>query len=165
MNLAYKLLLALVILIALAALSLLVAGRMGLLAGAVPTDLGVHEGRLKPPSLTPNSVSSQARLYPDHPRAQSAWIAPFEYSGDGAQALARLRKVVEQYPGTRIVSSNADYLRAEASTPWLRFTDDLEFWLDRDHHVIQVRSASRIGKGDLGANRKRVEALRAAFGR
>ena len=42
----------------------------------------------------------------------------------------------------------------------MRFTDDLEFLLDRERGVIDVRSASRVGYSDLGANRKRVEALR-----
>jgi uncharacterized protein (DUF1499 family) len=36
----------------------------------------------------------------------------------------------------------------------------VEFWLDPAAGVVQVRSASRLGYGDWGANRKRVEALR-----
>jgi len=31
--------------------------------------------------------------------------------------------------------------------------------------VIHVRSASRVGRKDFGVNRKRVEAIRAAYGR
>ena len=41
--------------------------------------------------------------------------------------------------------------------------DDLELRVDGKNHVMQVRSASRVGKGDLGVNRKRVEKLRAIF--
>ena len=33
-----------------------VAGRMGALSGRQPDNLGLREGRLKPPSKTPNSV-------------------------------------------------------------------------------------------------------------
>ncbi len=36
----------------------LLAGQAGWLAGTMPSDLGVRDGRLKPPSLTRNSVSS-----------------------------------------------------------------------------------------------------------
>jgi hypothetical protein len=36
------------------------AGRLGLLQGSPPSDLGVREGRLKPPATSPNSISSQA---------------------------------------------------------------------------------------------------------
>jgi len=41
--------------------------------------------------------------------------------------------------------------------------DDVEFWFDPAANVIQVRSASRVGRGDLGVNRKRIEAVRAAL--
>ena len=43
-------------------------GQLGFLRGRAPTDLGVRDGLLKQPALTPNSVSSQAHLYPDHPQ-------------------------------------------------------------------------------------------------
>ncbi len=36
--------------------------QLGALRGKRPADLGVNNGRLKAPSLTPNSVSSQASL-------------------------------------------------------------------------------------------------------
>jgi len=43
------------------------------------------------------------------------------------------------------------------------FVDDLELQLRPQDALIAVRSASRLGYGDLGANRRRVEALRAAL--
>jgi len=39
----------------------------------------------------------------------------------------------------------------------------VEFWFDPAANVIQVRSASRVGRGDMGVNRKRIEAIRAAL--
>ncbi|MGS0756585.1 DUF1499 domain-containing protein [Roseateles sp. GG27B] len=36
-------------------------------------------------------------------------------------------------------------------------------WFDPSAQVIQVRSASRLGKGDMGANRQRIEAVRTAL--
>ena len=48
-----------------------VAGQLGLLKGKAPTDLGVRDGRLKAPSTTNNSVSSQAQLWPGHPQRES----------------------------------------------------------------------------------------------
>jgi uncharacterized protein (DUF1499 family) len=44
------------------------------------------------------------------------------------------------------------------------YIDDVEFALDTNASVIHVRSASRLGESDLGLNRKRVEAIRTAFG-
>ncbi|HEY9596037.1 MAG TPA: DUF1499 domain-containing protein, partial [Cyanophyceae cyanobacterium] len=43
------------------------------------------------------------------------------------------------------------------------FVDDVEFFLDDNANVIQVRSASRLGESDLGVNRKRIETIRAEF--
>jgi len=46
----------------------------------------------------------------------------------------------------------------------LGFVDDVEFRIDEAAGVIHVRSASRTGYWDLGVNRRRVEAIREAFG-
>lgn len=145
------------------AAGLVVSGQVGLLAGKVPTNLGVTGGRLSPPAKTPNSVSSQATLYPDHPQKDYANIAPFSYSGDGGVAMARLASLLEKSERTVIVTRRPDYIYAQCSTAWLKFTDDVEFWLDRQNNVIQMRSASRLGRSDFGVNRARLEALRARF--
>jgi uncharacterized protein (DUF1499 family) len=60
-----------------------------------------------------------------------------------------------------VVSANRDYLRVQFTTRWLGFVDDAEFWADPGAGVVQVRSASRLGRRDFGANRARIEALRA----
>lgn len=145
-------------------LLLFAAGQLGLLAGKPAQEaLGVRDGRLAAPALTPNSVTSQADLYPDHPQKDHARIAPLRYSGSGQAAMARLAATVRAMERTRIVVEQSDYIHAEIQTRWLRFTDDMEFWLDPSAGVIQVRSASRLGKGDLGANREHIEAIRARF--
>jgi len=140
---------------------LLVAGQLGLLKGTQPQDLGIKIGRLKPPAATPNSVSSQAHLYPEHPQAQYADIAPLDYQGDAQATMAKLVRVVQALPDTVIVSQTEDYLYAQSTTRLLRFTDDVEFWLDPALQKIQVRSASRIGRKDFGVNRERIETIRA----
>ena len=142
------------------AVILLLAGRVGWLAGTPPADLGVAEGRLKAPSNTPNSVSSQADLWPNHPQREAARIAPLTMRGDAAATMARLQAAVVALPGARIVTVRADYLQAEFTTALLGFVDDAEFWLDPAAGVVQVRSASRIGHGDMGVNRARIETLR-----
>ena len=146
-------------------LLVIAAGQAGLLSGAVPTTLGVHDGRLAPPAPTPNSVSSQADLYPDHLQRKFAQIVPLRFTGDGEAAMAKLAEAIGQMPRARIVTVGSDYIHVEFQTPVLRFTDDLELWLDRAHGVVQVRSASRLGKSDLGVNRARVETLRALYSR
>jgi uncharacterized protein (DUF1499 family) len=142
---------------------MLLAGRFGMLAGRTPNDLGVIDGRLKPPSKTRNSVSSQAALYPDHPQKDYALVKPFAVQDDGAAALKRLSQLLQSVPGVKVVTADDTYVYAQCQTQWLRFTDDLELWWDADAKVIQVRSASRLGREDFGVNRQRVEWLRQAF--
>jgi uncharacterized protein (DUF1499 family) len=66
-------------------------------------------------------------------------------------------------PGARVVEERDDYLRAEFATRWLGFVDDVEFWADPAAGVIQVRSASRLGRKDFGVNRERIEKIRSRW--
>lgn len=143
--------------------ALFIAGQLGVLKGQTPGDLGVQNGRLKPPSWTPNSVSSQADLYPDHPQKDYTRIAPIQFTGDGEKAVLKIADILKRSERTVIVTQSADYLYAQCTTPVLKFTDDLEFWLDKSAGVIQVRSASRLGRKDFNVNRDRVETIRAQF--
>lgn len=138
-------------------------GQLGLLAGKVPTRLGVADGRLQPPSRNPNSVTSQAMLYPGHAQLAYATIEPLRFKGEGEAAMARLASLLAQFDRTEIVVSQPDYIYARCRTPLLKFTDDVEFWLDSSAGVIQVRSASRLGRKDFGVNRARIESIRARF--
>jgi len=149
--------------IALLALLAVAAGQFGFLQGTAPADLGVRNGRLKPPSATENSVTSQAALYPDHPQRFYSAVAPLPVKGDGAATMARIKAQVEAMAGAKVVKSAPDYLYAQFTTQWMKFVDDVEFWFDPANNVIQVRSASRLGSRDMGVNRKRVEAVRAAL--
>jgi uncharacterized protein (DUF1499 family) len=144
--------------------ALVATGQMGLFRGSAPTSMGVRDGRLQPPSPTPNSVSSQANLDPAHPQLEYARIAPLRYTGDGKVAFAKVVAAVRALPRTVVVKEEPGYLYAQCTTRWLRFTDDLELLLDEKAQVIHLRSASRIGEGDLGVNRARVEAIRLAVG-
>ncbi|RFO98851.1 DUF1499 domain-containing protein [Rhodoferax lacus] len=143
--------------------ALVLIGQLGFLHGQAPTDLGVRDGRLKPPSDTPNSVSSQAELYPTQPQRAYASIAPFAFKGTGEQAMNTLANILKNTERCVLVNQQPGYLYAQCSTALMHFTDDVEFWLDTTAGVVQVRSASRLGRGDLGANRSRVEKIRAQF--
>jgi uncharacterized protein (DUF1499 family) len=152
-------------LVVVAAVGLLGAGRMGFLKGQAPTDLGLVNGRLKPPSYTDNSLSSQAKLYTDHPMRDKAHIEPLALHGNGEETLARLEKLVTQTAGGVVVERQNAYLRAEFTSRWLRFVDDAEFWFNPAEQVIEVRAASRLGQKDFGVNRARMEALRVQLAR
>ncbi|MDW8469072.1 MAG: DUF1499 domain-containing protein [Burkholderiales bacterium] len=124
--------------------------------GKRPEHLGLRAGKLAPCPSSPNCVSSQA-----DPSDSVHYVAPIAFDGEPAAAMAAVRAAIEATPGATIVREEADYLHAEFRTRVLRFVDDVEFAFDAGARVIHVRSASRVGWSDLGANRRRVEALRA----
>ena len=105
---------------------------------------------------TPNCVSSRAA-------DESHRVEPLEIAGDPAAAFRRAAAAVRGLPRTRIVAEEEGYLHAECISRLFRFIDDLELELDAAGGVIHVRSASRVGRSDLGVNRKRVEKVRAAY--
>ena len=137
------------------------AGQLGLLKGKMPTDLGLRNGRLKAPSNTNNSVTSQASLHPNHPMRAKADIAALPMTGDAGATMARLQTVVAAMPGAQIIKTDANYLYAQFTTRLMKYVDDVEFAVDEPARLIHVRSASRLGQEDLNANRDRVEAIRA----
>lgn len=153
-----------VLAVAIVALLVLVAGQIGLLRGKAPTDLGVKEGKLKRPSRTPNSVTSQADLWPDHPQKAYSAIAPFKTSVDGSAEMKKIADALQAMPRTTIIQQEPGYIYAQSTTAALKFTDDIEFALDANKGIIDVRSASRLGRKDFGVNRARVEAVRGAIG-
>jgi uncharacterized protein (DUF1499 family) len=127
-----------------------------LLAGTTPSNLGVQAGQLAACPNSPNCVSSQAE-------DEGHRIVPLAFSGDAAEAMARLAQVVARQPGATIVTQRSDYLYATFQTRMMGFVDDVEFVANRAQNRIDVRSASRLGYGDFGVNRKRIEAVRAAL--
>lgn len=155
----------LISLISIAAI-VVIAGQLGALEGSAPSTLGIqptiHPPALAQPSLTPNSVSSQVTLFPDHPQASYAAIAPLPLrAGEtGVQGLGRLDSLLRSLYGVTVISRTDQYLYAVARSRWLGFVDDVEFLVSDDERVIHVRSASRLGRKDFGVNRQRVEAIR-----
>jgi len=152
------LLIALVVLLVVAGLALHVATATGdtVFSWKRPDNLGVKDGRLAPPKSTPNCVSSQA----DAADAEH-YIAPIPFKGDVPAAMAAVRKAVEGMTDATVIRQDGGYLYAEYRTKLMRFVDDVEFFYDDKAGLIHVRSASRLGRRDMGVNRARVEALRA----
>jgi uncharacterized protein (DUF1499 family) len=117
-------------------------------SGKRPSNLGVKDGQLAACPGSPNCVNSQSQ------DSQSK-IAPLP-----AVAIADLRKVIESMERTTIIEQTDNYLYAEFKSKLMGYVDDVEFYLDPNENVIHVRSASRLGKSDLGVNRKRVEEIK-----
>jgi len=97
------------------------------------------------------------------------YIAPLPFAGEPAAARAKLEAVIRALPRTTIEEATPEYLHVVFQTPTLHFHDDVELLVQGGGvqlgGVIEVRSLSRFGYGDHGANRARVEELREAFAR
>lgn len=126
--------------------------------GGRPSTLGVKDGKLSGPRATPNSVVSEG-IASTHP----AYVAPIAFAGDPKAALARLGAVLQTLDRVTIIKVDETYLYAEFRSKTLGYVDDFEARVDPAASVIHVRSASRLGYGDKGFNRSRVEMIRAKF--
>lgn len=95
--------------------------------------------------------------------SSAAHVAPLPAASTEGETLNRLRSILANEPRAHILVDEPPYLHVRFVTPICRFRDDLELRYDAEAGLVQVRSESRIGGSDLGANRARVERLRAAL--
>jgi len=109
--------------------------------------------KLQPCPTSPNCVSSDSRT-------EQHQIAVIEPKTSLDKSWVAIVSYIQQTPRFALVEQQDNYLKAEATTLIMRFTDDVEFEKRPADNVIAVRSASRVGHSDLGANRTRVEEIR-----
>lgn len=117
---------------------------------------GIVDGRLSPCPRSPNCVSSDAT-------DEKHRIEPYRLKAPPQQVWHGLQDVLAAEPRTRVIAVDERYMHVEVESAIMRFVDDAEFLLIVDEQIIAVRSASRIGYGDLGVNRKRIERIRQAL--
>jgi uncharacterized protein (DUF1499 family) len=106
----------------------------------------------------PGVATQQKRGYPD--------LAPLALALPPEQAFGRVEATARAM-GWRIVAAVPADGRLEASdtTRWFGFTDDIVVRVKAAPRgsVIDVRSASRVGRSDLGVNARRIRAFLAAL--
>ena len=91
---------------------------------------------------------------PEYPELQAQRFAkPFDQVF--AAALATAREM-----GLDVTSAENGVIKAVATTRIMRFKDDVTITVGRDG-TVNVHSRSRIGKGDLGANARRIRDFQA----
>jgi len=120
---------------------------------------GMQSGKQAPPAISgatlavcgakPNCVSSLQDPADDH------FIDAIELGNRGAapEVIAAIEAL-----GGEIIGNEGSFIQATFTSGLFRFVDDLSVQIDGS--TLQVRSSSRVGHSDLGANRKRVEQLR-----
>jgi uncharacterized protein (DUF1499 family) len=121
--------------------------------GRMPVALADGSGRLAPCPASPNCVSSDA---PDALHA----IPAYRIRGSADAAWTAVENHVRALPRVEVVTSKDGYLYAVFTTRLMRYRDDVELGLDTESGTIRLRSASRVGYGDMGVNRERMESIR-----
>tara|TARA_B100000963_G_C22479476_1_gene604008 strand:+ start:380 stop:769 length:390 start_codon:yes stop_codon:yes gene_type:complete len=69
----------------------------------------------------------------------------------------KIMSIVQNIPRTEVVEINGDYLHAEVTSRIMKYVDDLEVSFSPEKSNLVIRSESRVGDGDFGVNRKRVD--------
>lgn len=124
-------------------------------AQARPAAMGLVNGRLAACDPAPHCVCSDGGDSSDTVHRVEAITVP---DVDDAMRWRVIREMLAA-SGGRVVREEQHYLHATYTSRLFRFVDDLE--LRMDGAQLQVRSSSRVGYSDLGANAARVADLRA----
>ena len=131
-------------------------GALSILSHRERQSSGLVDGKLRSCPGTPNCVCSEAL------RDAASRIEPLSFSGDSDAAWKAFNQAVIE-SGGNVKQATENYLWATFETPLFRFVDDVEARLDPSAGVIHIRSASRVGRSDFGANRQRIETIRHRF--
>jgi uncharacterized protein (DUF1499 family) len=122
-----------------------------------PRNLGVKKERLAPCPDKPNCVSTQS-LDP------SRRMEPLPYRGTKGKSKDRIMEIIKGMERSKIVEVSDSYLYVQFQTRFLRFVDDVEFFLDDSERLIHFRSAARVGYYDFDLNRRRMEEISKLYG-
>jgi len=71
-----------------------------------------------------------------------------------------IKQIIENTPRTKIVENDGDYIHAEVTSRIMKYVDDLEISYESENNKIVIRSESRVGDGDFGVNKKRVDLIK-----
>ena len=108
--------------------------------------LGIVDERLTQCPNKPNCVSSFD--------SEEQYIEPLITQ----KGLVEIKEIILKLDNVKLISQSESYLHFTFVSSIFSFTDDLEiYFVDKKYHI---RSSSRVGHSDLGANRKRIEKLR-----
>tara|TARA_B100000212_G_scaffold331156_1_gene298092 strand:+ start:698 stop:1087 length:390 start_codon:yes stop_codon:yes gene_type:complete len=80
-----------------------------------------------------------------------------------SEPFDEIKLIIQNIPRTKIVENDSDYLHAEVTSRIMKYVDDLEVSYIPENETIVIRSESRVGEGDFGVNKKRVELIKSNF--
>ncbi len=125
-------------------------------ASPMPDNLGVANSSLASCPSSPNCVST-------YDTDEEHGIDAIVLEGETAVAQAKLLAIIQAMPNSTLITNEPGYLHAEFRSSIWRFVDDVEVYFDEEAGLIHFRSAARLGQGDGGVNRRRIEQIQAAY--
>jgi len=109
------------------------------------------DARNPPEYSGPDTAAAQKQAFPD--------LQPLLITQPANVVFAAAKDVVLEKGWTLVDANEVEgRIEATAETGWVRFKDDVVIRIQpgRDQTRVDVRSTSRIGRGDMGANARRV---------
>ena len=99
--------------------------------------------------------------------ATDPWLRPHVYPLSPVQTAHAVVDAIDLLPRWQVVAGKDGVIWATRRTRLFRFVDDIYVLLlpAHDSTVVFARSASRVGRGDLGQNRRNLGELWAAMER
>lgn len=89
-------------------------------------------------------------------------LAPLVMAGSLEDVAGAIERAANQAKRWAVVARpSATELHLTRTTSWMSYTDDVQVTLrgEGDQVVVNARSQSRVGKGDLGQNRRNIREL------
>lgn len=121
------------------------------------TTLSLVNDQLKSCPKTPNCISSQ------HPNDTQHYITPIQLKDSVLINYTKVAKSIITKMNGEISKESSNYIAAIFTSDIFGFIDDFEILIDEEKNVMHLRSASRVGRSDLGINRKRVDLFKLEF--
>jgi len=117
---------------------------------------GLTDGHLLKCPDTPNCFNTEIKDHAGH------YISPIKIPEKTSNSLFILKDIIRNMGGI-IQVENENYFSATFSSSIFGFVDDLEIRIDTKNKIIHVRSASRVGRSDLGVNKKRIMLIKQLY--
>ena len=120
--------------------------------------VGIENGKLTMCPKSPNCVTTQGPI-----SDKIHYIKSIELECSSEDAKNKIISVISSMKRSKIIKQDKNYIHIEFKSALFKFVDDVEFFIDESGKEIHFRSASRVGYGDMGVNRKRMEKIRELY--
>ncbi|VAW70751.1 hypothetical protein MNBD_GAMMA09-2468 [hydrothermal vent metagenome] len=117
---------------------------------------GLIKNQLAPCAKKPNCICTE------YPNDTSHYTDAIHYTDESVATVIQAVKTSIKKTGgviTRLPDTGKQnhYIAANYTSTIFRYIDDFEVRIDNENQRIHIRSASRVGHSDMGANLKRIK--------